>query len=357
MNDNIIKNRIKAVHSALLKHKLDCIIITKPANVTYVNGFSGDDSWSIITSKKSYLLTDSRYTEQAKKQCRCCKIIEWKNPIAREVAKLLNKQKSVQKIAIESSCSISIFKCLRKILKTRLKTISNTIESIRGTKDNSEIKSISAAANIAANAFRETVKHLKSGISENELAGILDFETRKLTATNSFETIVAFGANASQPHHHPNSRKLRKNDTALIDFGVKYKNYCCDLTRCFIVGKSTALYLKAYETVKKAHDTALKMIKDGIEIKKVDSAARKIIKDSGLPVYGHGTGHGLGLEVHEQPILSSKSKGKLCSGMVITIEPGIYIPGKLGIRLEDDLLVTQNGCETLTKSCPHTISI
>lgn len=356
MNNNITKNRVKAVRSTLSKLKLDCIIITKPSNVTYVTGFSGDDSWSIITSKKSYLLTDSRYTEQAEQQC-CCTIIERKNSISKEAASLLNKQKSVQKIALESSSSISTFKSLRKALNTRLKTISDTIESIRSTKDNSEIKSISAAAKIAAESLRKTIRRIRPGMSEIELAGILDFEIRKLNATNSFETIVAFGSNASQPHHQPNVRKLRKNDTVLIDFGVKYKNYCCDITRCFSIGKPTALYLKAYEAVKNAHDTALKMIKNGIEIKKIDSAARKIIKDSGLPVYGHGTGHGLGLEVHELPILSPKSKDKLCSGMLVTIEPGIYIPVKLGIRLEDDILVTQKGCKILTKSCPHIISI
>jgi Xaa-Pro aminopeptidase len=146
---------------------------------------------------------------------------------------------------------------------------------------------------------------------------------------------------------------LRKNDTVLIDFGVRFNGYCCDITRCFAVGKSNPFYKKVYDAVQQAQAAAIEMLKPGIVAKKVDAASREVIRKSGLPVYGHGTGHGLGLEVHEQPAISTNSKAKLQLGMVFTIEPAVYIPGKLGIRIEDDVLITKTGCKILTRNCPY----
>jgi Xaa-Pro aminopeptidase len=192
------------------------------------------------------------------------------------------------------------------------------------------------------------LKYIKPGVTESELAGRLDFQIRRAAASNSFETIVAFGPNASRPHHQPTSRKLKKNDTILIDFGARCKGYCCDITRCFTIGRPNPFYKKVYAAVQQAQTAAIKMVKPGIEIKKVDAAAREVLRKYDLPVYGHGTGHGLGLEIHERPAISEKSKGKLQTGMVFTIEPAVYIPGRLGIRIEDDILITKTGCRILT---------
>jgi len=196
------------------------------------------------------------------------------------------------------------------------------------------------------------MRQVKPGMTENTLAGIVDFEIRKAGGTGSFETIAAFGPNASRPHHQPTSRKLRKNDSVLIDFGVRLNGYCCDLTRCFAVGRPGVLYNKVYNTVKQAQAAAFKLLKAGVEISSVDSAAKETIRKANLPVYGHGTGHGLGLEVHELPVVSNKTKGKLQAGDVITIEPGVYIPGKIGVRIEDDVLITGNCFIVLTEICP-----
>jgi len=212
---------------------------------------------------------------------------------------------------------------------------------------------IKRAGRIAAQALKKTVQTIKPGITENDLAGLLDFQIRKLGAINGFPTIVAFGANASRPHHQPSMRKLKKNDTILIDFGAGYKGYCSDITRCFIIGRPGSLYKKVYNAVRQAQQAAIKMIKAGVEITKVDAAARKVIAEHDLPVYGHGTGHGLGLEIHEGPVVAQKRKGRLKAGEVITIEPGVYIPGKLGVRIEDDILVTRNGCKILSSNCPY----
>jgi len=357
MNREIIGKRIRRIRRELNKKKIDCLIVTKPANVTYTTGFMGDDSWAIITRRAVYLLTDSRYTEQAEKECIGCKITARTNSMAEAVGKLRRKLKTVRNIGIEKSTSLAAFESLKKQAKLRLKAVSDIIETVRRTKDSGEIVAIKASASIAAKALKQTVGYIKPGVTESELAGALDFQIRKLGATNSFDTIVAFGPNASRPHHQPSKRKLKKRDTVLIDFGARYKGYCSDITRSFAVGKPTRFFEKVYEAVHQAQEEAIKTIKAGIDMVKVDSAARQAIRRCDLPVYEHGTGHGFGLEIHEVPFLKVQSKGKLKAGDVITIEPGVYIPGKLGVRIEDDVLVTDTGCKILTRSCPHRLKL
>lgn len=348
MNAGIIKKRIKAIHGLLSEKRIDSLLVTKPANVTYITGFSDADSWTVITKRGVYLLTDGRYTQQATKECSSCRIIERTDSLPKATAKLLKKLKSVKSIAVEKSVSVANFEALKKNIKTKLRSVANVIETQRSVKDSAEIAAIETAARIAAKALRQIRRYIKPGITENEVAGILDFQIRKLGAKNSFDTIVAFGPNASRPHHQPTDKRLKTNDTILIDFGVRYKGYCCDLTRCFALGKSSVFYRKVYNAVQESQAAAIKMIKAGVAVKKVDAAARKIIAEHDLPVYSHGTGHGLGLEVHEEPIISEQSKGKLQAGMVFTIEPAVYIPGKLGVRIEDDILVTETGCRILS---------
>ncbi len=353
MNKDVITKRIRAIRRELNKKKINCLIATKPANVTYTTGFMGDDSWAAITKGNVYLLTDSRYTEQAQGECPYCTIIERSDSLAELVSKLVKKLKSVRTVTVEKTTSLADFEELKKHVKARLKSVANVIETVRSIKDNTEIKTIEAAASIAAQALKQTLRHIKPGVTESELAGMLDFQIRKLGATNSFETIVAFGPNASRPHHQPSRKKLKHKDTVLIDFGAKYKGYCSDITRCFVVGGPTTFYKKVYDVVEQAQAAAIKMIKAGVKINRLDAAAREVIDKNDLPVYSHGTGHGLGLEIHESPFLKAKGKGTLKAGQVITIEPGIYIPGRLGVRIEDDVLVTQTGYRILTRCCPH----
>ncbi len=353
MDSEIIKNRIRTIRRRLRKVRINCLIVTKPANVTYTTGFSGDDSWAVITKGAVCLLTDSRYIEQARKECPDCRIIQRVDSLAAAVAKLVKKLKSVETVTVEKSVSLAALGELKRQVKTRVKSAANIIETFRNIKDAGEIAAIKGAARIAAQALKQTLEFIKPGISENELAGMLDFQIRKLGASSSFETIIAFGPNASRPHHQPGRKKLKKNDTVLVDFGVRYKNYCCDLTRCFVVGRPSAFYKRVYNAVQQAQAAALKMVKPGVEIRQVDAVAREVIAGHNLPVYGHGTGHGLGLEVHEEPIVAKNIKGKLQAGQVITIEPAVYIPGKLGVRIEDDILVTETGCEILTRNCQN----
>lgn len=349
MNKEIIKRRTRAIRKTLKQNQINPLIVTKPVNVTYATGFLGDDSWALIGQRSVYLLTDSRYTEQAQGECVNCKIIERTKSLPEEAAKLINKLNSIQTIGIEDSASIAVLKHLKKKINTKVKPTNNLIEKIRSVKDAVEITALKKSIQIAKNSLKKIRRFIKPGITEHELAGRLDFAIRKAGAINSFDTMVAFGPNGSKPHHKTGNRRLKKNDMVLIDFGVKYKGYCCDLTRCFTVGKSNAFYKKVYKAVQQAQAAAIKVVKAGVKIEKVDSAAREVIRKYDLPVYGHGTGHGLGLEVHELPIVAKKIKGKLQAGEVITIEPGVYIPGKLGIRIEDDILVTKTGCKILSK--------
>ncbi|NIP28010.1 MAG: M24 family metallopeptidase [Phycisphaerae bacterium] len=357
MNREIIGKRIRRIRRELNTKKIDCLIVTKPANVTYTTGFMGDDSWAIITKRAVYLMTDSRYTEQAEQECIGCRIVARTNSMAEAVVRLRKKLKTVRSIGIEKSTSLAAFESLKKHVKLRLKAVSDIIETVRRTKDSSEIVAIKASISISAKALKQTVGYIKPGVTESELAGMLDFQIRKLGATNSFDTIVAFGPNASRPHHQPSKRKLKKRDTVLIDFGARYKGYCSDITRSFAAGRPTRFFEKVYEAVQQAQAAAIKTIKAGVEMVKVDAAARQAINSCDLPVYEHGTGHGFGLEIHEFPFLKAQSKGKLKAGDVITIEPGVYIPGKLGVRIEDDVLVTDTGCKILTNSCQHMLKL
>jgi len=354
MDSAVIEKRVKKLQSLLKEKNLDCLIVTAVANVTYLTGFLGDDSWVVVFKKAVYLITDSRYTEQSQKQCRYCKIIERKKSMSQAVSSLLKKHKSVNTAALESSTSISVWSALKKDIKLKIKPVKGLVESCREIKDSMELSATRKAVTVAKKALAKALKQVKPGITEARLAAIIDYEIHRSASVNSFDPIVAFGGNASQPHHHPTNQKLKSSDTILIDFGAKVQGYCSDLTRCYAIGKVSKLYKKAYEVCFYAQRQAIKAVKAGAKIVDVDKVAREIIAKAGFAVYGHGTGHGTGLDIHEKPTLSPlNGKAVLKAGQIITIEPAIYIPGKLGIRIEDDVLVTETGCQVLSKSCPH----
>lgn len=353
MNRQVIAKRTTNIRRQLNRRRISCLITTRPANVTYSTGFMGEDSWAALTPRRTYLLTDSRYTEQAKKECPSAAIVERKGSMAQAVAGLVGGLKSVRTVTVEKSISLADFERLQAKLKRKPKSADGIIEAIRSPKQASEIAAIKASGAISAKALQQTLPYIKGGITEIELAGLLDLAIRRAGATNSFDTIVAFGPNASRPHHQPGKRKLKQNDTVLIDFGAKYKGYCSDITRCFAIGKPTAFFRKVYNAAEQAQKAAIKAVGPGVKLTTVDSAAREAIRAADLPVYGHGTGHGLGLEIHEEPFLKPDTKDTLKVGQVITIEPGIYIPGKIGVRIEDDILVTDTGRRILTRQCPH----
>lgn len=356
MDDKTIKTRIKAIRALLRSKKLDCLILTAVENVTYTTGFSGHDSWVLITPRSVCLFTDSRYTEQAAAECLGCRIIDRKGPMPKAIAAAITRQKSVRMIGLDSRSPLQVLAQLKKHTKLRIKPVANIAESCRAVKDPHEIKTIASAAKIAWQSLALSVPDIKPAMTETTLAGLIDFNTRKLNARPGFDTIVAFGANASRPHHQPGKKKLRKNDTILIDFGAKYKGYCCDMTRCFTIGKVNPFYRRVYAAVYAAQQAAIKTIAPSVKLNVADAAARQVLKDHNMPEYSHGTGHGLGLEVHEAPYVSATSAAVFEPGQIITIEPGVYIPGKLGVRIEDDILVTDSGYKVLSNDRRYNFS-
>jgi Xaa-Pro aminopeptidase len=348
MSIETMKKRVRLVCDNLKKKGLDGLVVTRQANVTYLTGFSGDDSWALVTPRTTYLITDSRYTEQAEKECVGCKIVERTGPMTVSVAGLIKKYKAIDIIGLEDSASIATFYALRRNASSRFRKTTNVIESVRQIKDAAEIAAIRSSAKIAFGALGRALKQVRRGMMENDLAGIIDFELRRLGACSSFQPVVAFGPNASRPHHRPGQNRLKANQPILIDWGAVYKGYCSDMTRCFAFGKVTRPYVRAYKAVHEAQQAAIKKLRAGVPIAEVDRAARDVISSYGLPVYGHGTGHGIGLEIHEGPVVSGRIKGRLKAGQIVTIEPGVYMPGKFGVRIEDDFLITERGCRRLS---------
>jgi Xaa-Pro aminopeptidase len=348
MRNEIFKSRIKKVRRLLKAQKVDALIVTIGSNVSYLSGFLGDDSWLILTGKDVWLVTDSRYTLQAKRECHACKIYERKGKMTEAVADILGENPAVKVAAVEDKIELGLFKILKKKLPVRIKAVKGLAATVRQIKDKFEIEAIRKAAVLAQKALVKVLPKIRVGMSETEVAAMLDFEMKRSGASAAFETIVAFGANSAMPHHHPTTRKLKKVDTILVDFGAKLNGYCCDLTRCFAVGRVNDFYRKVYQTVFGAQSGALRTVKPGVKARKADADVKKFIIASRLPPFGHGTGHGLGLDVHEQPTVSVKSKDILRQGNVITIEPAVYIAGKFGIRIEDDVLVTKDGCKILS---------
>ncbi len=353
MDDDLYIARLKKVRQLLKSSVVTSFVFTDAADVRYLSGFTGDDSWLVLTRRKAVLITDSRYTAQAHRQCPACKIVQRRGSITSACAEMLNKAKSQMVTGIDAAVSVGLFTSLKKQLTGRLKSISSPAAILREIKDSSEISDVIAAAKIAGDALAKLLPQIRYRMTENHIAGMLDFEIRKAGAVNSFETIVAFGSCAAMAHHSPSNRRLKNNDSILIDFGAVYRGYCSDITRCFAFGKVSKFYADAYKAIYDAQSAAIAEVKDAAEISDVENAAKNVLKAAQLPLYGHGTGHGLGLKVHESPVVSaiakSRKKARLKAGQVITVEPGVYIEGKFGIRIEDDVLVTPTGARILTK--------
>ena len=344
------RRRIKDVRQKIRELGIDALIVTEIQDVRYLSGFTGHDSWLMVLPRSVILITDSRYTEQSQRECVGCKIIQRSDGLIKEVATILAKSKSVTAIGIQDSCSVALFKRLRKDLSVKVKAIKPMVYKLRMIKTADEVRLIRKATKIAFDSMDWALEQLKPGMTELELSALYEYQLSSHQATKGFDTIVCFGPNGSRNHHQPSSKRLRKNDTILLDFGANYQGYISDMTRCLAFGKRTLYFEKVYQVVARAQQVAIRAVKAGVKLCDVDAAARDVIKTSEFPLYEHGTGHGLGLQVHEFPNVSHAGKNeRLQSGQVITIEPGVYLPGKLGVRLEDDVLVTDSGCRILSR--------
>lgn len=352
-----IKRRVHQVRLRLAERKTDGLIVIGAENVQYLTGFRGHDSWVLVLPKSVVLVTDSRYTEQAQGECVGCEIVQRKGALSKEVHTILAPKKSIRRLGIEDSCSVALLKTIRKDLALPVAPLGNVVENVRMVKVEDELRLIHTAGTIAFDAMTWALKRLKVGMTERQLKALYEFRLAYHKAVPGFETIICFGPNGSRNHHQPGERKLRKNDTILCDFGANYDGYISDITRTFACGTITPRFRNAYAAVARAQKAAIQAARAGARVADVDAASREQIRVAGLPIYGHGTGHGLGLQVHESPYLSAvDKKTKLMAGHVITIEPGIYLPGNFGIRLEDDVLVTATGAKVITRDKRYNVS-
>lgn len=339
-----------------LKKKLkedgvDGFLVTSEVNIRYVTNFTGNESILLITPGRDYVFTDFRYAEQAQQDVPWAKIVVKKVSLMKTICGRL-KRLNVKKLYVESSHLtfgqyLEIKECIERI---KLVPSKGIIEYYRKRKTQEEIEKIEKAIIVAEKAYLGITKRIRTGVSEKYLSDILEFEIRKQGGQrSSFETICAAGSRASQPHARATDRKIQEKEAVLIDWGATFQSYNSDLTRVVFKDRISRKFEKIYQIVLDAQRFAVERVKPGIMAKEVDYAARSYIESKGYgECFGHGLGHGVGLEVHEYPVINKRSKEMLEAGMVFTVEPGIYIPGWGGIRIEDMVLVTQDGCDVLS---------
>lgn len=349
----MITDRLKRANELVRKKKLDLMIVTKLSNVRYLSGFSGTNGILALAPPKAYFFTDFRYAVQAQKEVRGCQVKIAEAELVTEIIKLpLFKKKA--KVGFEPA--IMTVKTLDKLRETLPKAsfvpIENLVESLAAIKDSAEIVRIKKAVKITDAVFAQILDHVKPGVKESDLALELNYRMVKMGASGpAFDFIVASGQRSSMPHGRASNKKVRRGEFVTLDFGCTYDGYCSDLTRTVVMGKATEKQKKVYGVVFEAQQAALEAARAGMAAKELDRVARDIIRKRGYGDYfGHGLGHGLGLEVHAGPVVNARSQDVLEAGNVITIEPGIYIPNWGGVRIEDDVLITQNGCAVLTKA-------
>jgi Xaa-Pro aminopeptidase/Xaa-Pro dipeptidase len=319
-------------------------------NIRYLTGFTGSDGALLIDSDKTNLLVDGRYIAQASVETKGLRILEYKDKI--EVISQTIKNNRLKRIGFEAnSITLGMYNQLKNnVPEEKLVALNNELKLLRAYKDKTEIALMAKAADISSSSIRSLVDRIKPGLTEKEVALELELEARRMGADElAFSTIVAAGENAAFPHAKPTDRKIKRGDFVVIDFGVKYKGYCSDETCTIAFGKLTARQKNAYQMVKSAHDRAIAGIKANVPAARIDQCVRSVFGKKYVRYFVHSTGHGVGLEVHEAPRLFSNSTDILKTNMVVTIEPGLYIPEHWGIRIEDTVVVKENSCEKLTK--------
>ncbi|MBQ9062631.1 MAG: aminopeptidase P family protein [Eubacterium sp.] len=335
--------------------KADAVYITDPYNMRYISGFAGGEGALLITQERCVLITDSRYTEAAQNESDFEVIEESRKHRREAILQEICQQQAVQHIAYEDlHLTCAAFAKLRKALPEISSWIpaGEEVNHLRRVKTAEEIALLQRAEAIGDAAFEDLRKILKTGMTELEVAAELEYFMKKHGAERlSFETIVASGPNSSMPHAVPTDRKIQRGDFLTMDFGCCYHGYCSDMTRTVAFGGLEARQTEIYETVLQAQKTALAVIRAGITGEEADRAARDIIEGAGYgECFGHSLGHSVGLYIHEDPRLAPGAEDVLEPGMAVTVEPGIYLPGYCGVRIEDLVIVTEDGCRNLTSS-------
>ena len=334
------------------KEEVSSYLITDPFNLRYLTGFTGTTGVGLVTLEDAFFITDFRYTEQAAKQCIGYTIVENKTPIFDVVADLLESN-NIEVLGFEENhVTFQQYVQLEMVLEAELIPISGWVENLREIKDDGEIQIIKQACAIADHAFQHILTYIKPGMTEIQVANELDFFMRGQGATGvSFTTIVASGVRSALPHGVASDKVIEQGDLITLDFGCYYEGYVSDMTRTISLGEPSEKLKEIYYVVLEAQEKVLAEAKPGMSGKELDDVAREYIASKGYgDAFGHSTGHGIGLDIHEGPNVSKMSEKRFVPGNVITNEPGIYLPGIGGVRIEDDMLVTETGVERLTQS-------
>ncbi len=344
--------------------KLDALLIGSRPNRLYMSGFTGSSGMVYISHKKQVLITDFRYMEQVSTQCQDFEVVNQGSSGLIQAAVKIAKEDGARYIGFESAhTNYTTYLTFKEHEGLEWIPTQNIVEGLRQIKDSDEISSLKKAEQIGDLAFSHIISFIKenyrNGLTENDVALELENIMKKKGAGSlSFPAIVAAGAKSSLPHAEPGNDKLKIGDLVVLDFGCVYEGYCSDMTRTLVIGEPTKKQKLVYDTVLQAQLAALQMIKPGLKGQEVDHAARRIIEEAGFGEnFGHGLGHSVGLEIHESPRLSPLDATVLEAGMAVTVEPGIYISGFGGVRIEDLVVLTECGYENLTYSSKELIVI
>lgn len=345
-------SKLNQLQTKLDHESIDGLLITNPYNLRYITNFTGSSGVAIVTKDKALFITDFRYTEQATKQSPEFTVIEFRSSIQDEVRKQVEKL-GIQSLGFEKNdLSFAVWDQYKQAIKADFIPTAGIIEDLRMIKTADELAIIREAADIADLAFKHIIEFIAPGKTEIEVANELEFFMRKCGATSSsFDIIVASGVRSALPHGVATDKVIEKGDFVTLDYGALHKGYISDITRTVAVGEPSDQLKEIYQIVLDAQLKACEQLKPGMTGIEADALARDYIVEKGYGDYfGHSLGHGIGLEVHESPSVSFRSEVKLLPNMVVTIEPGIYLPGIGGVRIEDDVVVTESGNERLTHS-------
>ena len=349
--------KLVKLRQALIDLNIDALLITNEYNRRYMTGFTGTAGVAVVSKDDAVFITDFRYTEQAQAQIQDFRIVQHNGPIFAEVATQVALM-GAKTIGFEKdSMSYATYEIYKDSVKSDFVPVSGVIEKIRLIKTQEEINIIKAACEIADNAFTHILDYIKPGQTELDVSNELEFFMRKQGATSSsFDIIVASGVRSALPHGVATDKVIEKGDFVTLDFGALYNGYISDITRTIAVGQPSEKLVEMYNVVLESQLLALEKVGPGMTGIEADAVARDYLKSKGYgEAFGHSTGHGIGLEVHEGPGLSFRSNTVLEPNMVVTIEPGVYLPGIGGVRIEDDILITEAGNERLTHSTKELI--
>lgn len=346
--------RVQKLTQKMKDMGIEAVLISSLYNRRYLSGFTGSNAYLYISPNRKILLTDFRYLEQAAAQCPDFQIVEYRNAGLTETLEKYLQADGVKLCGFEGNQMIyAEYRLLTEKLPTvEWKSIDDTVEELRMLKTPEELVLLRKASQIGDQAFSHMLDFIKPGLTEKEIGIELEFTMRKLGAEGlSFDSIIASGTNGALPHAHPTDKPIRKGELLTMDFGCLYQGYCSDMTRTVAIGEVSGQLKEIYEITLKAHLESLAALKPGLTGAAVDTVARDIITAAGYGEYfGHSLGHSVGLEVHEAPYLAQRETRTLKANMLETIEPGIYLPGVGGVRIEDLAVLTENGAESLVTS-------